>query len=147
MSYPRGAAPYDGWVLHARPGGWALGGSSGVAVASALRWYLRTACRTQIPCDAPVPRLPDRLPRTGTTARTTSPYLHRYHFNICTFGYTTAFRGWTRWAPHIDWMALHGVTTPLAMTGLEAAWQQALRRAGLDDEAARRFLGGPTHLP
>lgn len=144
-------APGDGgpdWFeVDAGPHGVALRGSSGVAVASALRWYLRTACKAQITWDAPVPRLPDRLPRTGTPGRTISPYRHRYHFNVCTFGYTTAFWDWTRWERHIDWMALHGVTTPLAMTGMEAAWHRALLRAGLDDEAARRFLGGPAHLP
>ncbi|TLS45255.1 alpha-N-acetylglucosaminidase [Streptomyces montanus] len=137
----------DWYEADAGPGGVVLRGSSGVAVASALRWYLRTACRTQITWDAPVPRLPDRLPRTGTAARTTSPYRHRYHFNVCTFGYTTAFWDWTRWERHIDWMALHGVTTPLAMTGMEAAWQRALLNAGLDDDRARQFLGGPAYLP
>ncbi|MFE9682299.1 alpha-N-acetylglucosaminidase [Streptomyces sp. NPDC006285] len=137
----------DWYEVDAGPGGVTLRGSSGVAVASALRWYLRTACGTQVTWDAPVPRLPDRLPHTGTTARTTSPYRHRYHFNVCTFGYTTAFWDWSRWERHIDWMALHGVTTPLAMTGLEAAWQRALLRVGLDDEGARRFLGGPAYLP
>ncbi|MEO3753292.1 alpha-N-acetylglucosaminidase [Streptomyces sp. B6B3] len=128
-------------------GGVALRGSSGVAVASALRWYLRTACRTQVTWDAPAPRLPDRLPRTGTEARIVSPYRHRYHFNVCTFGYTTAFWDWARWERHIDWMALHGVTTPLAMTGAEAAWYRTLLGAGLDDAAARDFLGGPAYLP
>lgn len=63
----------DWFEVDTGPGGVVLRGSSGVAVASALRWYLRTACRTQITWDAPVPRLPDRLPRTGTAARTTSP--------------------------------------------------------------------------
>ncbi|MEV0224493.1 alpha-N-acetylglucosaminidase [Streptomyces sp. NPDC050704] len=142
-----GEAGLDWFEVDTGSAGVALRGSSGVAVASALRWYLRTACRTQITWDAPVPRLPDRLPRIGTAARTTSPYAHRYHFNVCTFGYTTAFWDWERWERHIDWMALHGVTTPLAMTGMEAAWQRALLRTGLDDEAARRFLGGPAYLP
>ncbi|KAA0940531.1 alpha-N-acetylglucosaminidase [Streptomyces apricus] len=141
------AGECDWYEIDSGPDGVTLRGSSGVAVASALRRYLRTACGTQITWDAPVPRLPHRLPRTGTTARTTSPYRHRYHFNVCTFGYTTAFWDWARWERHIDWMALHGVTTPLAMTGLEAAWHRALLATGLDDEAARRFLGGPAYLP
>ncbi|MCZ4513404.1 alpha-N-acetylglucosaminidase N-terminal domain-containing protein, partial [Streptomyces sp. ActVer] len=47
----------DWFEVDAGPGGVALRGSSGVAVASALRWYLRTACRTQITWDAPLPRL------------------------------------------------------------------------------------------
>ncbi|MFI1213827.1 alpha-N-acetylglucosaminidase [Streptomyces sp. NPDC020802] len=143
---PGGGGP-DWYEVDAGPGGVALRGSSPVAVASALRWYLRTVCGTQITWDAPAPHLPDRLPRTGTAARTVSPHLHRYHFNVCTFGYTTAFWDWARWERHIDWMALHGVTTPLAMTGLEAAWQRALLDAGLDDGTARRFLGGPAYLP
>ncbi|WP_049576911.1 alpha-N-acetylglucosaminidase [Streptomyces sp. SBT349] len=144
---PGDSGAADWFEVDADAGGVTLAGSSGVAVASALRWYLRTACRTQVTWDAPVPTLPERLPRTGTPARVASPYRHRYHFNVCTFGYTTAFWDWERWQRHIDWMALHGVTTPLAMTGAEAAWHRTLMNAGLDDEAARRFLGGPAWLP
>lgn len=153
---PDGSPGRDWFEVDGGPGGVLLRGSSGVAVASALRWYLRTACRTQITWDAPVPRLPATLPQartgsgTGTgarTARITSPYRHRYHFNMCTFGYTTAFWDWERWERYIDWMALHGVSTPLAMTGMEAVWQRALARVGVGSEEAREFLGGPAHLP
>ncbi|MDT0447354.1 alpha-N-acetylglucosaminidase [Streptomyces johnsoniae] len=143
----QGAGGPDWFEVDAGPAGVALRGSSGVAVASALRWYLRTACRTQITWDAPRPALPPRLPHAGTEGPVTSPYRHRYHFNVCTFGYTTAFWDWARWERHIDWMALHGVTTPLAMTGAEAVWHRTLLAAGLDDAAARQFLGGPAYLP
>lgn len=70
-----------------------------------------------------------------------------YYMNFCTFGYSTAFWGWAEWEREIDWMALHGVTMPLAVVGHEATLRLAYGRLGLSEEAVRDFLGGPAHLP
>ncbi len=53
----------------------------------------------------------------------TCPNQYRHYFNVCTFGYTTAFWDWTRWQREIDWMALHGINMPLAMNGQERIWE------------------------
>ena len=37
--------------------------------------------------------------------------------NYCTFGYTMPWWTWQDWERFIDWMALNGITTPLAATG------------------------------
>ena len=44
------------------------------------------------------------------------PLLYRYHQNVCTPGYSYVWWQWADWERHIDWMALNGVTLPLAFT-------------------------------
>jgi hypothetical protein len=51
---------------------------------------------------------------------------YRQYFNYCTFSYTAAWWHWERWQREIDWMAMHGVNMPLAITGQEAVWQNML---------------------
>ena len=60
-----------------------LRGTNGVAIASALRHYLK-ACGCHVTWDDPAPSLPARLP--PLRAQVTSPWRYRYHFNFCTFG-------------------------------------------------------------
>jgi alpha-N-acetylglucosaminidase len=122
-----------------------LRGSSGAAQASALQWYLRHACKTQVTWDNPRPRLPARLPRTS--GRKEAPRRYHYYLQPCTFSYTTAFWDWARWEREIDWMALHGVNLPLALTGQEAVWLRVLKRFGVASDEIREFLGGPAYLP
>lgn len=122
-----------------------LRGSSGVAQASALQWYLRHACKTQVTWDNPRPRLPSKLPKASCRKEAQGRY--HYYLQPCTFSYTTAYWDWTRWEQEIDWMALHGVNLPLALTGQEAVWLRVLQRFGVAADEIRAFLGGPGYLP
>jgi alpha-N-acetylglucosaminidase len=70
-----------------------------------------------------------------------------YYLNFCTFGYTTAWWGWTEWEQEIDWMALHGVTTPLMAVGHEAVIERVLRDHGMHPKIVEEFLSGPAYLP
>ena len=54
---------------------------------------------------------------------------------------------WEDWERLIDWMALHGVNMPLAITGQEAVWQKVWKKYGLTDDEIRSFFTGPAHLP
>ncbi|MBB4934627.1 alpha-N-acetylglucosaminidase [Lipingzhangella halophila] len=123
-----------------------LRGTSPVAQASALRWYLANACGSDVSWDTRTVIPPARLPRVPRVRRTT-PFRYRYRFNFCVFSYTTAFWGWPEWEREIDWMALHGINLPLAITGHEAAWQAVYRQLGMADDDVRTFLGGPAYLP
>lgn len=70
---------------------------------------------------------------------------HLLYFNVCTFGYSTAWWDTARWQYEFDWMTAHGVTMPLAMMGQEYIWQQVWRDLGvknLDD-----YFTGPAFLP
>lgn len=116
-----------------------------VAAAVALGRYARAhlgawiTWRRPTVADAPLPH----APRTAVS----SPHEVRYYLNVVTFGYSTAFWGWDRWEREIDWMALHGVTHPLALVGHEAVLAETFRRAGLPPADAARWIGGAAHLP
>ncbi|MCP3920572.1 MAG: hypothetical protein GY711_34025 [bacterium] len=79
--------------------------------------------------------------------RRTSWAKHRYFLNYCCFGYSLPWWDWEQWERLIDWMALRGITAPLAVTGQEAVWQAVGRRLGLSDGQMRAFLAGPPYLP
>jgi alpha-N-acetylglucosaminidase len=135
----------DAFEVEASGGRVLLRGTNGVAIASALRHYLAKACGCHVTWDDPTPSLPERLP--SLSAQVTSPWRYRYHFNFCTFGYSTAFWDWARWEREIDWMALHGVNLPLSVVGHEAIWLRVLAKFGLDDAAARAHIGSPAYFP
>ena len=83
----------------------------------------------------------------GMQLRGCSPFPLRYYLNVVTFGYTTAFWDWSRWEQEIDWMALHGINAPLALTAQEAIMARVYRRMGLSEEEIAHSFTGPAHLP
>ena len=124
--------------------------SDGVAAASGLRHYLRTACDLD-PLDLhpePIPAgaLPDQWPDLHRVEQT-SPWLWRYHLNYCTFGYSAAFWDWPRWEREIDLMAMTGVNLPLATVGFEGVWLRVLEDLGLTRERALAHLGSQAFHP
>src|SRR4051812_38428511 len=119
-----------------------LRGNSPVAIASALNWYLKYDCHCQISWCGSNLALPDPLP-LPKKVRIVTPFAHRVYLNYCAFSYTMAFWDWQRWEKEIDWMALHGINMPLAITGQEAVWQNTLRHYRMNDEEIRAFLCGP----
>jgi len=133
----------DAFEVETRNGRLILRGHNGVTVGSALNWYLRHVTHNQISWCGDNLRLPAQLPPVPVKVRIDSPYAHRVYLNYCTFNYTSAWWDRSRWEREIDWMALNGITTPLAIVGQEAVWQATLRRLGMNDEEIRRFLVGP----
>src|SRR5689334_18592029 len=128
------------------PRGIALRGSSGVAIASALNWYLQNVAGVNVSLPLTPIRLGKLLPVT-TKVRVSTPYKQRYFFNYCTFSYSMAWWDWTQWEPMIDWMALQGINTPLAVTGQEAVWRLVLGDLGYTRQQRDDFLVGPAYLP
>ena len=121
-------------------------GTTGVAMATGLNWYLRYHCNANISWCGDQINLPKPLPDAPKT-RHASPYKHHYNFNYCTFSYTMAFWDWDRWQREIDWMALNGINMPLSVTGQEAIWQKVYTDLGLGPDAIQQFLVGPAYLP
>ena len=121
-------------------------GTSGVALVRGAYEYLKRACGVQVTWDQPQPTLPRVLPDFPRT-EVVCPNALRHYFNVCTFGYTTAYWDWKRWEREIDWMALHGINMPLAMTGQERVWQTVWRGYGLTDDQIRSFFSGSAFLP
>lgn len=141
------AGSLDVFEVESRDGKIVLRGSSGVALASALNWYLEHVAHISVNNPLRPIHLPTPLPAAAAKARITTPYRYRYFFNYCTFSYSMAWWDWSQWEQMIDWMALKGVNLPLAVTGQEATWQLVLRDFGFSDEQIGRFLVGPAYLP
>ncbi|GAA3559067.1 alpha-N-acetylglucosaminidase [Nonomuraea rosea] len=135
-----------GYAYEAGDGVLTVAATDGVSASVALHHYLREHCGLAVGWDTelplPVTTLPDAPPREGAAR-----VREGYYFNFCTFSYTTPYWDWADWEREIDWMALHGITMPLAVTGHEAAVHAAYSLLGLDDQQIRRFLGGPGYLP
>ncbi|WP_268928525.1 alpha-N-acetylglucosaminidase [Microbacterium sp. KUDC0406] len=119
-------------------------GSDPVAAASALARYLQAQGR-RITWESPVIE-PGPWPDAAQT-RMRTPFAIRYHLNVVTHGYSTPFWNWERWERELDWMALHGVTHPLVLTGYEAVLAETLRRAGVNGAEVRAWIGSAAHVP
>ncbi|MEV4116281.1 alpha-N-acetylglucosaminidase TIM-barrel domain-containing protein [Nonomuraea sp. NPDC049695] len=123
-----------------------IAATDGVSASVALHHYLRDRCGASVGWDTVLPlgltSLPDAPLREGSAR-----VREGYYFNFCTFSYTMPYWDWADWEREIDWMALHGITMPLAVTGHEAALHAAYSLLGLDDQRIRSFLGGPGYLP
>lgn len=138
----------ESYSFYTRGGNLVIEGSSASAMAVGLNRYLKDFCKADIswyltdPVEVP-PEMP--LVEAPVTGRALVPY--RFFLNYCTFGYEMPWWGWEQWERLIDWMALHGVNLPLAITGEEAVWQEVLRAHGLTDAEIRAWFTGPAHLP
>lgn len=123
-----------------------LRGSSGVAIASALNWYLEQVAGVNVSLPLQPVQL-TTLPAVTTPVRRVTPYRLRYFFNYTTFSYSMAWWDWEEWQSMIDWMALKGINTPLAVTGQEAVWRAVLTDLGFSRTQVADFLVGPAYLP
>lgn len=117
-----------------------------ISACVGLHRFLRDECGLVVHWDTELP-LPLRALPDAPAVRHRSRSDEQYMFNFCTFGYTMAHWGWDDWQREIDWMALHGVTMPLAATGHEAALVDAFTALGVDEERMLEFLGAPVYLP
>lgn len=85
----------------------------------------------------------DSLPVPQATECHNSTADLRYYLNYCTHSYSMAFWDWDRWQEEIDWMALHGINMPLAVTGTEAVWRNVLLRLGYPADKIDEYVAGP----
>lgn len=121
-------------------------GSSGVAICRGMYAYLREMCHSMVTWSGKHLVLPAQFPDYAQQ-RVVCPYRYVQYYNVCTFGYSTPFWNWARWERELDWMALHGITMPLAVEGQEAIWQRVWKAMGLTQAELDRFSTGPAHLP
>lgn len=123
-----------------------LRGSSGVAIASALYHYLTEYGHCQITWNGSNLNLPTKLPMLQKKIRKNTPYEYRYYLNYCTFNYSMSWWDWKRWEKEIDWMALHGINMPLAITGEEYTWYLLYKEMGFSDADLKDFFTGPAYF-
>ena len=121
-------------------------GSSTIAMTRGAYEYINKACNMQYTWSSQPLVLPRDLP-DFSIPRTVSPYKFRQYYNVCTFGYSTAFWHFSDWEKEIDWMAMHGINMPLAMMGQEAIWQKVYNDMGITNQELSDFFTGPAFLP
>ncbi|XP_051894462.1 alpha-N-acetylglucosaminidase isoform X2 [Pristis pectinata] len=121
-------------------------GSTGVAAASGLYWYLRAFCGCHVSWSGRQLSLPTPLPRLPRLLKITAPDRLRYYQNVCTYSYSFVWWNWERWEKEIDWMALSGINLALAFTGQEAIWQRVYLSLGLTQAEINNFSVGPAFL-
>lgn len=123
-----------------------LRGNNGVAVASALNYYIEHFCNANITWNRHKVDLPDPLPVLKKKVHKTTPYKYRHYLNYCTFNYTMAWWDWDRWQREIDWMALNGISMPMALTGETAIWQEVYEDMGFTRKDLKSFFCGPAYF-
>ena len=123
-------------------------GSDPLALSVGLNRYLSEYCHTYVsPYAYDKVELPGRLPDTKGPLEGSAVVPERFFLNYCTFGYSMPYWKWADWERLIDWMALQGVTMPLAITGQEKVWLDVWTELGLDPESVKSYFTGPAHLP
>jgi len=123
-----------------------LRGNNGVAIASALYYYLNNYCHAQITWNGTNLTLPATLPLPEVKIHKDTPYEYRYYLNYCTFNYSMSWWDWPRWEKEIDWMALHGINMPLAITGEAYTWYLVYKDMGFSDDELKDFFCGPSYF-
>lgn len=128
-------------------GGIVIRGNNANSLAAGLGRYLDDAGIDVSWYATQAVEYPAQMPLPDSTVRCEALVPQRFLLNYCTFGYTMPWWQWEDWERFIDWMALHGVNLPLAITGQEAVWQKVWRKYGLSDDEIRGYFTGPAHLP
>lgn len=136
-------APQDVFEVESAKGKIILRGNNGVAVASALYHYLTEYAHCQITWNGTNLNIPAVLPVVKQKVHKTTPYEYRYYLNYCTYNYSMSWWDWKRWEKEIDWMALHGINMPLALTGQEYTWYEVYKEMGFTDKDLSTFFSGP----
>lgn len=143
---PLATKGHDAFEIESRGNKIVLKGNNGVSVASALYYYLTRYCHCQVTWNGVNLNLPKVLPAVGHKIAVTTPYRYRYYLNYCTFNYSMSWWNWGRWQKEIDWMALHGINMPLAITGEEYTWYKVYKSMGFSDADLKQFFCGPAYF-
>lgn len=136
----------DYFEIESKNGKVVLRGNNGVAVASALYYYLTEYGHCQITWNGTNLNLPLKAPLVPKKVVKNTPYNYRYYLNYCTYNYSMSWWDWKRWEKEIDWMAMHGINMPLALTGQEYTWYEVYKSMGFTDKDLSGFFCGPAYF-
>lgn len=132
----------DFFELDQEKGKVVIRGNNYVSIATGINWYLKYYANIHLSWNGMATKLPAKLPPVTQKERRETNELIRYYLNYCTFSYSMAFWNWERWQKEIDWMALHGINMPLAITGTEAVWVNMLSKLGYSRTEIDKFIAG-----
>lgn len=136
-------SPVDFFELDQKGDKVVIRGNNPVSIASGLNWYFKYYAGIHLSWNNMQATLPEILPAVTRKERHETNLKYRYDFNYCTHSYTMAFWDWERWEQEIDWMALHGINLPLAMTGTDGVWYNVLKKLGYNKDEINEFIAGP----
>ena len=122
-------------------------GSDGVALCKGYYDFVRSKGAGIYTWSGKRHAAPAELGTETPETKVVSPVKYHTYFNVVTYGYTLPYWDWERWEQEIDWMALHGIDTPLALVAHEAISARVFRKLGLTDEEIAKYFVGPAHLP
>jgi len=107
-------------------------GNNNNSMAVGFNYYLKYYCQTDVTWySGDKIELTVKMPVLEGTIQRKTNYTDRFFLIYCTYGYSMPWWSWHDWERLIDWMALNGVTMPLAITGQEAVWYNVWRKLGL----------------
>lgn len=118
-------------------------GNNYVSIAMGINWYLKYYAGVHLSWNGMTINLPKILPPVNQIERRETDMMYRYDLNYCTYSYTMAFWDWERWQKEIDWMALHGINIPLAITGTDVVWRNVLKKLGYNKQEINEYIAGP----
>lgn len=121
-------------------------GSTGVAAATGIYYYLKYYCKCHISWSGDQLNVPRPLPQVQGVVRVTTPNRFRYYQNVCTQSYSMVWWDWNRWEREIDWMALQGINLPLAFVGQEFIWEKVFLTLGMNQSQIDDYTSGPAFL-
>ena len=136
----------DWYQIEAREGQLYVSANALTALSYGTYEYLRQIGVMSVSWEGNRIALPERF-ADYQPERVTSLFKQRAYLNVCAYGYSTPWWGWSRWEQELDWMALHGVNNPVAMEGQEYVWQQLWREFGVKDDELASYFSGPAFTP
>ncbi|MBR4913513.1 MAG: alpha-N-acetylglucosaminidase N-terminal domain-containing protein, partial [Bacteroidales bacterium] len=117
-------AAYDHHIL--------ITGNNDNSLATGLNYYLKHIAGVHVSWLLCEPmELPQQFRVPAKPIRKEALVRDRFFLNYCTYGYTMPWWKWPQWERFIDWMALNGITMPLAITGQEAVWYEVWKEFGM----------------
>lgn len=136
-------SPVDFFELDQKDNKVVIRGNNYVSIATGINWYLKYHAGIHLSWNNMQAALPEILPAVTQKERHETTMAYRYDLNYCTYSYTMAFWDWARWEKEIDWMALHGINLPLALTGTEGVWYNVLNKLNYSKDEINQFVAGP----
>lgn len=136
----------DSFTLSSINGKISIIGNSPVSVAFGLNWYMKYHCMVSDSWCGKMGAWPKKLPIIKEPLTIKTPLKTGFYLNYCTFSYSMPFWDWADWEREIDRMALNGITSPMAMVGVEAVWMETLLEFNYSRDEIKKFLPGPAYM-
>ncbi len=134
----------DVFIITSQDGKPCIKGNNQLAVATGINWYLNHHAHINLTWNNLTTDLVSAtLPAPAGEEKHICNTKYRYNFNTCTFSYSMAFWTWDRWQKEIDWMALHGINTPLNLVGLDVVTRNFLKELKVSDQDINNYIAGP----